>query len=130
MGRNLQDLFIFVGIRLLELLPVLLGVIILTFLVTHVAAINPCPRWYPKASAAVLAHCQAQFAAPETVQFWNYLSALLAGNWGASQLGQPVLPVIASAVPATLELVLAATFLMGHRDPPRGHRGAVRGSLG
>jgi len=112
MGRNLQDLFIFVGIRLLELLPVLLGVIILTFLVTHVAAINPCPRWYPKASAAVLAHCQAQFAAPETVQFWNYLSALLAGNWGASQLGQPVLPVIASAVPATLELVLAATFLM------------------
>jgi len=112
MGRNLEDLFIFIGKRMLELLPVLLGIIVLTFLVTHVAAIDPCPRWYPKASQAVLAHCQAQFAAPLWVQFWNYFTALLQGNWGASQLGVPVFPVIASAVPATLELVLASMFLM------------------
>jgi peptide/nickel transport system permease protein len=112
MGRNLQDLIIFVGKRLLELLPVLLGVIVLTFLVTHVAAIDPCPRWYPKGSPAVIAHCQAQFSAPLTTQFWNYLSQLLAGNWGTSQLGVPVFPVIASAVPATFELVLASLFLM------------------
>jgi peptide/nickel transport system permease protein len=112
MGRTLEDLLIFVGKRMLELLPVLLGVIVLTFLITHVASINPCPRWYPKASTAVLAHCQAQFSLPLTTQFWNYFTKLLEGNWGASQLGVPVYPVIASAVPATVELVLASLFLM------------------
>jgi len=112
MGRNLEDLLIFIGKRFLELLPVLLGVIVLTFLVTHVAAINPCPRWYPKGSPAVIAHCKAQFALPLYTQFWNYFSQLLSGNWGASQLGVPVLPVISSAVPATLELVLASMLLM------------------
>jgi len=112
MGRNLEDLIIFIGKRFLQLLPVLFGVIVLTFLVTHVAAIDPCPRWYPKAPAYVLAHCEQQFRLPLWTQFWNYFSALLEGNWGTSQLGVPVFPVIASAVPATLELVLASMFLM------------------
>ena len=48
MGRNPEDLAIFIGRRLLQLLPVLFGVIALTFFVTHVAAIDPCPRWYER----------------------------------------------------------------------------------
>ncbi|HYA54154.1 MAG TPA: ABC transporter permease [Thermoplasmata archaeon] len=112
MGRNLEDLIIFIGKRLLELLPVLFGVIVLTFLVTHVAALDPCPRWYPKAPESVLRACEHQFSLPLWTQFWNYFSQLLVGNWGSSQLGVPVFPVIASAVPATLELVLASMFLM------------------
>jgi len=112
MGRNLEDLLIFIGKRFLQLLPVLFGVILLTFLITHVAAINPCPRWYPKASTAVLAHCQAQFSAPILTQFWTYFTQLLSGNWGSSQLGTPVFPVIASAFPATFELVLTSMLLM------------------
>jgi ABC-type dipeptide/oligopeptide/nickel transport system permease component len=112
MGRSPGDLAIFVGRRLLQLLPVLLGVIVLTFVVTRVAAIDPCPRWYPKASAATLAHCEAQFRAPLLDQFGSYFLQLLQGNWGASQLGSPVFPAIAADVPATLELVLAALLLM------------------
>jgi len=112
MGRSPGDLAIFVGRRLLQLLPVLFGVIVLAFLVTHVAAIDPCPRWYPKAGAATLAHCEAQFRAPVLDQFWTYFTQLLQGNWGASQLGSPVLPAIANDVPATVELVLASLFLM------------------
>jgi len=112
MGRSPGDLAIFVGRRLVQLLPVLLGVIILAFVVTHVAAIDPCPRWYPKASPSTLALCEAQFRAPIPVQFEHYFTQLLGGNWGTSQLGSPVLPAIATDAPATLELVLAALLLM------------------
>lgn len=112
MGRSAEDLAIFVGRRLLQLVAVLFGVILLTFLVTHVAAVNPCPRWYPKAGSATLAHCEAQFRDPILVQFWHYLTQLLGGNWGASEQGTAVFPQIATAVPATLELVLASLVLM------------------
>jgi ABC-type dipeptide/oligopeptide/nickel transport system permease component len=112
MGRSTSDLLIFLGKRFLQLLPVLFGTILLTFVITHVAAVSPCARWYPHAKPPVIAHCQAQFALPVYTQFWNYFSQLLQGNWGADQYGTPVFPVIASAVPATLELVFAALFLM------------------
>jgi ABC-type dipeptide/oligopeptide/nickel transport system permease component len=111
-GRSLGDFGIFVGRRLLQLLPVLFGVVVLTFLVTHVAAINPCPRWYPKAGPATIAHCEAQFSAPVLVQFYHYFVQLLGGNWGASQQGTAVLPQIEMYAPATIELVLASLFLM------------------
>jgi len=111
MGRSLEDLVIFVGKRFLQLLPVLFGIILLTFIVTHIVP-NPCPRWYPRAPASVIAHCQQQFSAPILNQFGTYFVQLLQGNWGASQLGVPVYPVIASALPATLELVLASLLVM------------------
>jgi ABC-type dipeptide/oligopeptide/nickel transport system permease component len=111
MGRSLGDLAIFVGKRFLQLLPVLFGIILLTFIVTHVVP-NPCPRWYPKAPPPVIAHCQAEFSAPILNQFWTYFVQLLQGNWGSSQLGVPVYPVISTALPATLELVLASLLLM------------------
>ena len=38
MGRDPSNLVIFVGKRLLQMVPVLLGVILLTFFLTHVAA--------------------------------------------------------------------------------------------
>jgi ABC-type dipeptide/oligopeptide/nickel transport system permease component len=112
MGRNLEDLFIFIGKRFVQLLPVLFGVILLTFLITHVAAIDPCPRWYPKAPQTVILRCEAQFKAPILSQFWSYFTQLLSGNWGSSQLGVPVFPVISAAFPATFELVLTSLLLM------------------
>lgn len=113
MGRSLEDLGIFVGRRLVQLVPVLFGVIVLAFLITHLAIGNPCPRWYPKASRATLLACEAQFRSPLWNQFVHYLDQLLLhGNPGAAQLGAPVLPQILARVPATVELVLAALFLM------------------
>jgi len=113
MGRSTSDLLVFLGKRLLQLLPVLFGTILLTFLVTHVAAGNSaCARWYPHAKPAIILHCQQQFALPLYTQFWNYFTQLLQGNWGADQYLTPVFPVIASSLPATLELVFAALFLM------------------
>ena len=112
MGRSLGDLAIFVGKRLLQLIPVLIGIILLSFLFTHISVVNPCSVWFPHAAKDTIANCEAQFHQPFANQFWNYFVNLLHGNWGTDAHGNPVYPVIASAVPATLELVLASLFLM------------------
>jgi ABC-type dipeptide/oligopeptide/nickel transport system permease component len=111
MGRSPSDLAIFIGKRLVQLVPVLLGIIVITFVFTHISVAN-CAVWFPHAGKATLANCQAQFSQPLTTQFWNYFTNLLHGNWGASVTGVQVYPAIADGVPATLELVFAALFLM------------------
>jgi len=112
MGRSPTDLAIFIGKRLLQLVPVLIGITILTFVFTHLSSVNPCAQWYPHADQATILNCQHQFHQPLTTQYWNYLVNLLHGNWGASVSGVQVYPAIASGLPETLELVLAALFLM------------------
>jgi ABC-type dipeptide/oligopeptide/nickel transport system permease component len=114
MGRSLSDLFIFVGKRLLQLIPVLFGVIILTFVVAHLdlSASTLCHEWYFHAGSSTLANCEAKYGLPLTTQFWNYLTSLAHGNWGASVGGASVGSEIALRLPATLELVLASLFLM------------------
>ncbi|HEY6238739.1 MAG TPA: ABC transporter permease, partial [Thermoplasmata archaeon] len=112
MGRSLSDLLIFVAKRLLQLLPVLFGIILLTFFFTHISVLDPCAIWYPHAKPPVLASCHTTFHRPITDQFLVYFGNLLQGDWGASQTGVEVYPAIASSVPATVELVLAALFLM------------------
>jgi len=111
LGRSPTDLGIFIGKRLLQLIPVLLGIIVLTFIFTHISVAN-CAVWYPHASKSTLAQCQATFSKPILDQFWTYFVNLLHGNWGASVQGSPVYPAIADGLPATLELVLASLFLM------------------
>src|SRR5271170_4358426 len=112
MGRSLGDLAIFVGKRLIYLVPVLFGVIVLTFFFTHLQAGNICNAWYPHAGAATIKNCEATTSQPILSQFYHYLVNLLQGNWGQSQTGVLVYPYVASALPATVELVLAALFLM------------------
>jgi ABC-type dipeptide/oligopeptide/nickel transport system permease component len=112
MGRSPGDLLIFVGKRLLQLIPVVFGVIILTFVVTHLQLSGICNAWYPHSSPAVIDQCNAKYSQPILTQFGQYLTTLAQGNWGQSQQGVLVYPTIAAALPATLELVLAALFLM------------------
>jgi ABC-type dipeptide/oligopeptide/nickel transport system permease component len=112
MGRSLSDLVIFVLKRLLQLVPVLLGVIVLTFIVTHLRLTGLCNEWYPHAGATTLANCNAKYDQPILTQFWQYFWGLLHGQWGASVSGVQVYPAIAADLPATIELVLAALFLM------------------
>jgi ABC-type dipeptide/oligopeptide/nickel transport system permease component len=112
MGRSPLDLALFVGKRLLQLIPVLFGIIVLTFVFTHIAASNPCAIWFPKNAVGPREACEASFAQPLYHQFYVYFVNLLSGNWGASVSGTQVLPVIALATPETIELVLAALFLM------------------
>ena len=112
MGRSLGDLLVFVAKRLLQLIPVLLGVIVLTFFVTHLSLTGICNEWYPHAGQTTISHCTATYSAPITTQFVNYFTSLLQGNWGQSITGVLVYPTIAAALPATIELVLSALFIM------------------
>jgi ABC-type dipeptide/oligopeptide/nickel transport system permease component len=115
MGRSLPDLGIFIGKRLLQLVPVLLGSIVITFFVTHFGVTDPCTYWVPKARPAALQACISTFGtnAPITVQFERYLAVLVQGNWGIDPTnGQPVWSAILAAAPDTIELVVAALILM------------------
>jgi len=114
MGRSLADLGFFIGARLLQLIPVLIGVVVLMFLFTHLSVSDPCASWYPHAKKVVLDACRNYygFNQPLYVQFEKYVAGLLAGNWGTDQTGAPVYPEIAQALPATVELVFASLFIM------------------
>jgi len=112
MGRSPSGLAVFVGKRLLQLIPVLLGITILTFVITHLSTANWCAASLPHAGKTALANCNAQFKQPILVQYWDYLTNLFRGNWGTSVTGVPVYPAIADGLPATLELVFASLFLM------------------
>ena len=116
MGRSRSDLVVFIAKRLLQLIPVVLGVVIITFFFTHIAVSNPCVIWSgPKAPPSTIAACVARnhFNQPLPVQFLYYLQGLLTGNWGTNHLtNSPVLSSILNAFPATMELVLTATVLM------------------
>ena len=116
MGRSRSDLVVFVGKRLVQLIPVLFGVVAITFFFTHIAVANPCAIWSgPKASPSTIAACvqRNHFNQPLPVQFYYYIIGLLTGNWGTDPLFHtPVLPYILTTFPETLELVLTASALM------------------
>jgi ABC-type dipeptide/oligopeptide/nickel transport system permease component len=114
-GRSLTDLGVFILKRLAQLIPVLLGVILITFFFTHVAVRNPCAVWTgPHASPDTMNHCIEYFGLNHSLpdQFLSYMGNLLSGDWGNDPRGPPVLPSIAAAFPATLELVLISLFLI------------------
>ncbi len=115
MGRSRGNLILFVGKRLAQLVPVLFGVVTITFIFTHLAVPNPCNVWSgPRATQSTIQLCIANndLDKPLATQYFSYLEKLVAGDWGTKPRGPPVLPDILSAFPQTLELVLAALFLM------------------
>ncbi|HLY76494.1 MAG TPA: ABC transporter permease [Thermoplasmata archaeon] len=116
MGRSPSDLIVFVGKRILQVIPVLFGVVTLTFLFTHLATQNPCATWLgAKATKSALKDCRVYFGLdyPPWVQYERYLAGLVSGNWGVDTLyHSPVLSTILSHFPETLELVLASVVLM------------------
>jgi ABC-type dipeptide/oligopeptide/nickel transport system permease component len=115
-GRSLADLAVFIAKRLAQLIPVIFGVVTLTFFFARISAANPCVAWEgPRASRSAIQACIRYFGLnlPLSVQYERYWTSLLSGNWGTDpSTGLPVLPQILSAFPETLELVLAALFLM------------------
>lgn len=116
MHRRPSDLIIFVGKRLLQLIPVLIGIIVLTFFFSRIEIADPCGAWLgAHASKTALQGCAAYFGLglPLYDQLERYFTMLLSGNWGIDPIGnQPVLPLLLASFPQTLELVLAAVAIM------------------
>jgi peptide/nickel transport system permease protein len=105
----------FIGRRLLLLLPVLLGVVLVTFVIVRLIPGDPCVTMLGE--RATPAKCEAfldRYGLNDNifVQFGRYLVNMTKGDFGESiRFSRPVSDLIAERLPLTMELtVLAMLF--------------------
>ncbi|HVC78943.1 MAG TPA: ABC transporter permease [Chloroflexota bacterium] len=105
----------FIYRRVLLLVPILLGVSIVTFLMVHLVPGDPIQIMFGQsASGANLAVLRHEYGLddPLPVQYLHFMGNLLHGNLGTSiHSSRPVLNEISDRFPATLELTVAAMVL-------------------
>ena len=101
--------------RLLAALPNLMGVVVITFILTRALPGDPAAYFAGGAAtqeAVAQVRAQLGFDRPLLEQFLRYVSALARGDLGLSlTTGQPVLQELLARLPASLELVLIALLL-------------------
>lgn len=119
-----------IGARLMTTVPSVIGVIIVTFLLTRVlpgdtAAYFAGPAATPQAIAEI--RSKLGLDQPLPVQFVSYVGALVKGDLGQSlTTGQPVTADLAARLPASAELTLAGLLLAMAVALPLGVLAAVR----
>lgn len=101
--------------RVLLGILVLLGVVTITFFLTHVLPSNPAAQWVgPRATQEQInaATIKLGLDKPLIVQFEKYLIDLSHGDLGYSlKTKQPVVNELKTYIPPTLELVIVSTIL-------------------
>src|SRR4030042_3799256 len=101
--------------RLLLIIPVLIGLSIVTFAISHLVPGDPVRLAAgPQATAEQIQKLQEEFGVnqPLPVQYITYMRGVLRGNLGTSMMNRhPVTMDVKRYFPATLELVLVSTFL-------------------
>jgi peptide/nickel transport system permease protein len=116
--------------RVLQAIPTLIGIVIVTFLLTR--ALPGDPAAYFAGAAATpesIAEIRTKLGLdqPLPVQFLNYVQDLGTGNLGQSvSTGQPVVTELLKRLPASLELTLTALLLSVAVAIPLGVLAAVR----
>jgi peptide/nickel transport system permease protein len=104
-----------VGSRLLGAVPNVLGVIVVTFLLTRALPGDPAAYFAgPAASQEAIEQIRTQLGLDRSLahQFAAYLEDLAQGDLGTSlSTGQPVLAELASRLPASLELTLCGLLI-------------------
>lgn len=104
----------FIGRRLLLLLPVLLGVVLVTFVIVRLIPGDPCITMLGE--RATPAKCEVfldRYGLNDNifVQFGRYLVNMTKGDFGESiRFTRPVSDLIAERLPLTMELTLLAMF--------------------
>jgi peptide/nickel transport system permease protein len=120
----------FVARRLLALVPVLALVLVIVFSLVRAIPGDPATVLLgPGATAEQIAalRLQLKLDRPALLQFTDYLSGLLRGDFGTSlKTGAPVLGEILQRLPATMELALLATLLAILVGVPLGVLSATR----
>ncbi|WP_018698103.1 ABC transporter permease subunit [Amorphus coralli] len=117
------------------LIPTFIGVSIVTFAFIRVLPGDPILLLAGERGVTPERYAQLQellgFDRPLVVQYWDYLWAILHGDFGTSLVSkQPVLDEFLARFPATLELSLCAMFLAVIIGIPAGVIAAVkRGSI-
>jgi ABC-type dipeptide/oligopeptide/nickel transport system permease component len=112
------------------MVPVIIGVTLMTFLISRVVVPNPARAWAGlKASQATIEAISARYHLndPLYTQYFYYLSDLLRGDWGTSPTtGQSVLENLIGYFPATMELSMVAIIITIALGIPLGVLAAVR----
>ena len=116
--------------RLATAIPSIVGVIVVTFVLTRLLPGDPAAYFAgmaatPKAIEEIRAQLGLDKSLPE--QFFVYLQDLFTGNLGTSlSTGQPVVAEIAARLPASAELTLSALILAVVIAIPLGVLAAVK----
>lgn len=101
--------------RVLLVIPVLIGVSIVAFLMSHLVPGDPVTVMLGEratAEDAVRLREELGFNDPLYVQYWAYVKGALQGDLGTSiRSGQPVLEEIRDRFPSTLQLTVSAIVL-------------------
>ncbi|MEJ5202552.1 MAG: ABC transporter permease [Anaerolineales bacterium] len=102
----------FITRRLLLLLPVVIGILLVTFTIVRLIPGDPCVVMLgEKATREKCDEFMARYGMdkPIPVQFVRYLSNLAQGDFGNSlRFGRPVVDLIAERLPMTIELTIGA----------------------
>jgi peptide/nickel transport system permease protein len=116
--------------RLLLIVPTLFGVSLLTFALSRIVPGDPARLAAgAQATPEMYAQIRQEFGLdlPLPVQYWNYLTGIVQGDWGRSILSRrPVAEDLRVYWPATLELVLVAMTIAVAVGVPLGVIAAVR----
>jgi ABC-type dipeptide/oligopeptide/nickel transport system permease component len=119
-----------IGRRLLTALPSVVGVIIVTFLLTRVLPGDPAAYFAgPAATPAAIAEVRKQLGLDKSLpeQFVSYVGNLLRGDLGTSlTTGRPVVTELAARLPASAELTLMGLILSFMIAVPLGIVAAIR----
>ena len=116
--------------RILLVLPVLAGLLVLTFIMIRIVPTDPAAALAGENASAEqvqMIRKQYGFDRPLTVQFWIYVKQVLTGDLGTSfYTMRPVGQEVLERLPATLELTAVSILLATVSGIPLGVLGAVR----
>lgn len=121
----------YIAARLAWLVPVLFGITLLSFVISHVVPADPVAflTGEKPSRPEQVEQLRKQYGLDQSlpVQYTSYLAKLLQGDFGRSiQSRRAVGKDLAQYVPATVELTLAATLLVVVLGVPLGVLSAVR----
>lgn len=119
--------------RLLQLIPILFGITLLTFVLMHTSSVdavdmmeqNTGMAWTEEQKAAVREELGLDKSVP--VQYLNWVGNMLKGDMGTSYIsGQPVLQMFLKKLPMTIYLTITSVLLTIALSIPLGILSAVR----
>ncbi len=105
----------FIAKRLLAAVPTLLAVLTVVFIIVRIVPGDPALVILgdqATAEAAAALRTRLGLDQPMWVQYWNFVSNALTGNFGASLVtGRPILEEVGAVLPHTIDLTLASMVL-------------------
>ncbi|MEM4788859.1 MAG: ABC transporter permease [Ignisphaera sp.] len=117
--------------RLISFLPTILGIILLTFIISHIIPADPVRVWAGgyKAKPEVIEEIRKKYHLDKPLheQLVLYLRDVFSGNWGTSPMTKrSVLADLAEYFPATLELAIISAILIAFMGIPLGLVAALK----